>query len=253
MSSVLHPVGPEPERTYWVRRIAVVATVAVALSVLTAMFSSGDEQQRAVPAATTATPTAQPTADATSTVDAATPVDGSVTPPMSVSTSASSLDRDATVTPATETPTATAKPKPTSKSTSKATKTGPAPCDTGDLRATLRGDQSLAAKQRTTFRLSLINGGPTSCVVEVDADSFELRVYSGIDRIWTTDHCTSAVKPIKKVVKSEAAVQWSITWNGRRSAPDCKNRPEIPQAGTYVATAQLDGAKPVSLVMALKG
>ena len=43
-----------------------------------------------------------------------------------------------------------------------------------------------------------------------------------------------------------------MVWNGRRSRSDCKNRPEIPKAGTYFATAQLEGAKPVQLRMIVR-
>ena len=42
-----------------------------------------------------------------------------------------------------------------------------------------------------------------------------------------------------------------MTWNGRRSRDNCKNRAEIPRPGTYFATAQLEGAKPVQLRMIL--
>jgi hypothetical protein len=44
-----------------------------------------------------------------------------------------------------------------------------------------------------------------------------------------------------------------LAWNGRRSRDDCKDRPETPRAGTYFATAQLDGAKPVRLRMIIRG
>lgn len=50
---------------------------------------------------------------------------------------------------------------------------------------------------------------------------------------------------------SEKSVDWTMTWNGRRSAKDCKNRQGTPRAGTYFATAQLVGAKPVQLRMIL--
>ena len=65
--------------------------------------------------------------------------------------------------------------------------------------------------------------------------------------------CSTAIKSITRKLPAERVVEWSLAWNGRRSRDDCKNRPEIPGAGTYFATAQLDGAKPVQLRMILRG
>ena len=44
-----------------------------------------------------------------------------------------------------------------------------------------------------------------------------------------------------------------MSWNGKRSRPGCKTRAEVPRPGTYFATAQLEGAKPVQLRMILGG
>jgi hypothetical protein len=99
----------------------------------------------------------------------------------------------------------------------------------------------------------VINGGPTTCTVNVSPATFVLTIYSGRDRIWTTADCAAAVKPIVKRVASQAAVEWQLRWNGRRSLNGCKQRPEIPRAGTYLATAELQGAKPVRLRMVLRG
>ena len=144
-------------------------------------------------------------------------------------------------------------PKATTKVTAKAKKAAPTACDPGDLRATLTGKRQLKPEQASTFNLSLINGSGATCVVDVDAKSFELKIYSGTDRIWSSADCSKIVKPVKKTVKAEDAVEWSMRWDGRRSRAGCKDRPEIPQPGTYFATAQLDGAKPVQLRMILRG
>ena len=76
-------------------------------------------------------------------------------------------------------------------------------------------------------------------MAEVTAKNFDLTIYSGKDRIWSTDDCSKAIKPTKKTIKAEEALEWSLTWNGRRSRSNCKNRPEIPKSGTYFATAQV--------------
>jgi hypothetical protein len=110
----------------------------------------------------------------------------------------------------------------------------------------------LKAGQRTTFSVSLINGGPSTCVLTVTPKTFELNVYSGVDRIWTTKHCARLVRTITETVRSEAAVEWRVAWNGRRSAAGCRTGSANPRPGTYVASAQLAGARPVQLRMVIR-
>ena len=126
-------------------------------------------------------------------------------------------------------------------------------CDPDDVRVTLTGRQRLKPKKPNTFELSVINGSATTCKAQVTAKNFELKIYSGTDRIWSTNDCARLVKTIDKKLKTQQAVAWSIRWNGRRSRDGCHNRPEVPLAGTYFATAQLEGAKPVQLRMILRG
>jgi len=160
--------------------------------------------------------------------------------------------------PPTKAPPST-KASATARSTAKATTT-PAPttvsvplCAPAQLRATITGTSKLKPEDDTTFHLSLINGAPVTCLVEVTAANFELKIYSGTDRIWSSRDCDTSVKPVTKRVASQQAVEWKMTWNGRRSKAGCKNRAETPKPGTYFATSQLAGAKPVQLRMILRG
>ena len=242
MSSVLHPVGPEPAQTYWIRRAAVLSVAILVLAVVVALIINGTSSGSAVQAEPSPPPASPPTAAASSSASA-TPT-AKKSPPAKTSTAS---------------PRATAKAKPSPKAvkTTKTTKTiktrAPAPpaCPAAQLRPTLTGKQQLKVKADNTFRLSLINGSGRTCVAEVTAENFELKIYSGNDRIWSTGDCSKAIKATRKTIKAEQALEWSLTWNGRRSRSDCKNRPETPKAGTYFATAQLDGAKPVQLRMIL--
>lgn len=239
MSGVLHPVGPEQPRTYWQRRgIVIIGALAVivALIVVIANLAGGSDQQQAVPAGATTQAASTP---------AATPGTAARTP-AAASTPKSSEKATAAPPKASASAKASTAAPPPSKAPTPA-------CTPSQLRATLRGDQSLKVEQKNTFTISVINGGPTTCIVSVTPSTFELKIYSGTDRIWSTDDCSTSVKPIEKAVGSEAEIEWTLTWNGRRSAEDCKNRSEIPQAGTYFATAQLKGADPVQLRMTLRG
>ncbi len=249
MSTVLHPSGPEAPQTYWLRRAVVIAAAVIVVAVVIALIVNGSSTGSAVQqqppvtgptgvAATTPTPFAQsssvPAASASASA-AGTPSAGDPSATSSASTVAKSKAST----------TATASPK--------AKKSGPTACDAAQLRATLTGKQRLKPKQPNTFTLSLINGSGQTCLATVSDANFELKIYSGTDRIWSTDDCSTAMTRRTVTLKAEQAMEWKVSWNGRRSRADCKNRPEIPRTGTYFATAQLDGAKPVQLRMVLTG
>jgi len=117
----------------------------------------------------------------------------------------------------------------------------------------LTGKPALKEKQGNRFNLSLINGSAASCVVSVTRKNFELNIYSGTDRIWSTKDCPAKVRTITKNVESESEVEWKILWDGRRSLPRCKQPTDMPRPGTYVATAELAGAQPVRLRMIIRG
>ncbi len=243
MSTVLHPAGPEPAQTYWMRRVAVVGVAILVLAVAGAVIANGTSSGSAVQADPSPPPPAVPTmVTGSPTPSAGARASGSATPNGSTSAAAKP---SATASP---TASASAKPKPTPTPTPQ-----PVACAAGQLRPTLTGKQQLRPKQRNTFTLSLINGSDQTCTVAVHRDNFELRIYSGSDRIWSTKDCATIVKPRQRTLEAEQAIEWKLTWNGRRSRTGCQSRSEIPRPGTYYATAELAGAEPVRLLMTLRG
>ncbi len=100
--------------------------------------------------------------------------------------------------------------------------------------------------------MSLVNTSASPCVVTLKSTDFELKIYSGKDRIWSTNDCGALVKSDLAEIKPEQSVAWTISWDGRRSAKNCGTRPEIPRAGTYWATAQFTGAEPVQFRFLVK-
>lgn len=235
MSSVLHPVGPEPPQTYWLRRALVLTAAILVLAVVVVLIVSQTNNSSAISASPA--PTA-PTASAAS----AAPTPASTASPRPAGAPSAST-------------TTTTKPKASGTASAKPAKPTKVPilaCPADQLRATLTGKTRLKPKKSNTFVISLINGSGQTCRLAVNGANFELKIYSGTDRIWSSDDCSKAVKKINKTVRAERAVAWRMTWDGRRSRDDCKRRPEIPKAGTYFATAQYDGAKPVQLRMILR-
>lgn len=261
----MRPVGPQPEQVYWRRRLLVMAAALLLVALVVALVVAGTSTGSAVsaqpspppvtaPAPASVTPSAFATPSVTTTPSiTSTPSSTAASDPASPQPSLSAGSSASASASTSRSPSASSSPKASPSPSPKRTKTAPARCSASDLRTTLVGKQKLKPKQATTFALSLINGSDATCIVSVQPTSFELKIYSGTDRIWSSDDCAAAVKPISTKVKSEDAVRWSMRWDGRRSQKGCKSRPEIPRAGTYVATAQLKGAKPVRLRLILRG
>jgi hypothetical protein len=246
MGAVLHPVGPEPVRTYWMRRALVMGLVLIVLiMVIVAVASVGSSPAATDPTdqGVTAIPVASPS-------DVATPA--AQTPLDTVTPSGSAYPSD------TATPVDAGSPAPAGTESVEGTiqagtptAMSPAACDPTVLRATLTGKQDLKPKEANSFALSLINSGAVACVVTVQPANFELKIYSGTDRIWSSADCTTLLKPMTKTLQSQQALQWRMSWNGQRSRAGCATRPEVPRPGTYYATAQYAGAQPIQLRMIL--
>jgi hypothetical protein len=243
MGTVLHPVGPEPVRTYWIRRALILGVVLIVVIIVLAVVIGSIGS----PAAADDPPPGDPSLSAAS--SSSTGVSPAAITPTATPTPYGGSSASTASTPSLKsTPTSlarTAAPSPTP------TKIVPVACQPATLRATLTGKQRLKPKAHNTFALSLINGAPIACVLTVNPQNFELKIYSGTDRIWRSKDCASLVKPTTKTLASQQALEWKMTWNGRRSRAGCKQRPEIPRPGTYYATSQYAGAAPVQLRMIL--
>lgn len=250
MSTVLNPAGPEPAQTYWIRRLAVVGVAIVVLAMAVALIANGTSSGSAAqgesppPLAAPATAVSTPTRTPSAAKPNAGPSSSAVRSARPSSTASAATSRTAAPSTKASAPTPTPRPTP---------KPEPVACARGTLRPTLTGAQRRKPNQRSTFTLSLINGSGGTCTATVNRDNFELVITSGSDRIWTTRDCASIVKPQSLALEAEQAVEWRLTWDGLRSRAGCKSRPEIPRPGTYYATAQLNGAEPVRLLMRLAG
>lgn len=262
--SVLHPVGPEEPRTYWLRRAAVVASfLLVVLVAVWAFRPDGDPDLEAVPGTT-------PSSTATVDPVASRSPSASTSPTPSASSSASATagddasseqDDDEAETEAQKK--ADAEKKAESEKKADAEKdeaeekaeaeeeAEPARCASEDLRVTLTGSSTPSVGEDHALDLSVINGTSGTCELTVNQDSFELRIYSGTDRIWTTDRCAEWVPSTTVTLEREQAHGWTTTWPGRRSDDDCTLGEDPLRPGTYVATAVYEEAEPVQLVMQL--
>lgn len=90
-------------------------------------------------------------------------------------------------------------------------------------------------------RLSLrvTNKGPTACTRDLGQAAIELLVYSGSDRIWSSDDCAPGGPKDVATLKPGEAVTRRATWNGKRSLPGCAGSKAQAQPGTYRVTARV--------------
>lgn len=255
MSGLWHPVGPQPAAIYWWRRAFVLGVVAGVIALLVALLTPAPKQ-RAVPAAPSSavlatTATTDPSGSATRSPASPARAPSSRTPEDSPSAKTSS--KGATSSPSRAKGSRAEGPKGKKSKTRAERRVKPVSCAPSRLRVKLDAPGALTAGEPATFSVSVVNGSGARCTARISGDNFEVRIFSGRDRIWSSADCPKAIKPLKQTMAAERAMTWPLKWNGRRSAPTCDSRPEKPLPGTYITTAQLSGADPVQARTILRG
>lgn len=207
MRALLHPVGPEPSRTYWLRR--AISIVAIVVVVVLIGWAIGLNQTPAPAVVDTSASSSAPSEPATG---------------ISVSVP-------------------TAMPSGTALSL-------PTTCVPAELVLGFEAPDSLTNAQEAPFVVSLASPGG-NCVLDLSAQTLEVRVFSGTDRIWSTADCSDyGLTGMREV--GVQPVQFSLTWPARRSSPNCGLSNVQLRPGTYVATAELTGVPPVQQIMTIR-
>lgn len=273
MEGLLHPVGPEDARTYWLRRVVLVAALVIVVAGFGSVISSMGGRTSSV-AAEPSVPTTQEEdrAAADSPKGAAPPPSGNVppappnavvadeavplpTPAQIPAASASQVPDPAPGSASSPAPLPPEEANTFHLSTATPTPSGtptPTTCDSRALEVKLDGTRQVSVGVPVKFRVIVTNTAEQECVVTMDDKSFELTVFSGSDRIWSTRDCASAAAPRATIIAPDRNLEWELEWGADRSAPQCRENSEPMGSGTYVATAQLTGAKPARLVMQLE-
>lgn len=228
MRGWLTPLGTEAPRTYWIRRGVVIG---VALLLVAALAWGGMALGRPRPAAMTAAPAAS--------------VSATVGPQESATTAAATTPSG--------TPAATPATAATAPASSTAPAGGPVACDPASLALTVSGAPRVKSGSDEVLTLSVINRGKAACLLDLNAKTWELRITSGSDLIWSTAHCGEWVAAAQKTLQPEEAHEWSLTWNTRRSKPECQLLGDYLKPGTYVARATFGPKASDNLVIQLQG
>jgi hypothetical protein len=151
-----------------------------------------------------------------------------------------SLKAGATATPspssAAPSPSASAAPASPAPSPSPA----PVPaCGDAALQVTVESDATAYPQGAAPrFTLSVVNTGTRSCRRALGPGAVELRVFSGEDRIWSSDDCSKGTgQGILELAPKEAR-QLTVQWPGKRTKPRCKTG-DTAQPGTYRVSARV--------------
>ncbi len=100
-------------------------------------------------------------------------------------------------------------------------------------------DDSYAVGSSPKLSLRVTNKGTTPCTRDLGQSAIELLVFSGSDRIWSSDDCApGGPKDVTMLKPGDAAVR-RVTWSGTRSLPGCEGSKARAQAGTYRVTARV--------------
>jgi hypothetical protein len=88
------------------------------------------------------------------------------------------------------------------------------------------------------FTLTVRNIGSVACRRALGPGAVELRVFSGEDRIWSSDDCNTSKDQGVLTLPAGAARATTVQWPGKRTKPGCVLG-DTAQPGTYRVSARV--------------
>lgn len=238
MSTVLHPVGPQRARVYWVRRLLVILLVA-AFVVLAGTVVSWVRGRGADPGAAAAVEQPGGDGDArSSATDDGTDVRSALDGEGGEGADAASSD-------------AGAQDEDGEDAASALT---PVDCTPEALQLTLTSSEvEFAATANPVLTATVTNVGDVPCTVDAGDATREVLITSGDDRVWSSKDCaTEETASRQLLLNAGGADAVAVEWARVRSAEACPADLPAPKAGTYQAVATLGGLSSQTVVFILE-
>ena len=110
--------------------------------------------------------------------------------------------------------------------------------DALDVDAKATTDEA-AAGSAVRLELRVVNTTAVPCTRDLGQAAVELLVYSGDDRIWSSDDCSPGGGARVTTLAPGKAEVSRVTWPGTRSLPGCEGSKAKAQPGTYRVTARV--------------
>jgi hypothetical protein len=112
-------------------------------------------------------------------------------------------------------------------------------CGDAALQVTVVADATSYAKGAAPrFTLAVVNTGTAACRRALGPDAVELRVFSGEDRIWSSDDCSKGTGQGVLELPPGEARQLTVQWPGKRTKPGCDTG-AVAAPGTYRVSARV--------------
>ena len=205
MSSMTRPRGRLPARVYWVRRGVVLGAVFLLVFTVTRLFSGGEEEK----------PTAEQAAGETSSQTSSNAPEGE------------EKGREQTA------------PAPKKKRKKQlAAPDGPCAPEEVTVAATVKKVPAGGPKIEIPLELSTDR---EACTFVVSRRTTALKITSGSDLIWSSQHCGKVLGSHDVVVRRQQPAEVAITWNGRRSSDGCQHGDWAMPGGYHAISATLGG------------
>ena len=215
VSGVVHPVGPQPPKVYWRRRIVFGVVLLLTLYVLSNSLFGGSGNSKAAPVVSTSPSTpsvkASQSPDASASASSQTSIDPSTDPIAEMTqTSAPYID-----------------PTPPADACKDSDVTTKIAIDHTDIKAGAELGLTMAVKNTST----------KSCKRDVGSGANEITIISGPALVWSTDHCSPGTE--SNYIDIAAGQTWKVhvIWNGKLSAKGCKIL-SVATHGAYWAHAR---------------
>lgn len=134
------------------------------------------------------------------------------------------------------------------------TRAGPVTCPDRVLSlAAAPAQRSYPAGSTMRFTLTVTNTGSAPCRRDLGGGALEVLVYSGADRIWSSDDCGTDKGVSVQTLPARGSLESSVSWTGQRSAKGCPTgRPEA-RPGTYTVRARVGTLRSPVTVFRLTG
>ena len=211
VSSILHPVGPEPPGVYWLRRAAFVLAIFTlgmgAWWAIDAIRSADDPPQDVVAAgSSSASPAASPAAsaaaqDSAQAGESSKPADAGADEPSTEPTVVEDTVKE---------------------------------CTDAAIQVEAETDARRYPVGGTPrFTMKITNIGDVACERDVGTKANEMEVTSGGYHVWSSDDCATNSRPKVVTLQPGDVVASSITWDGRLSQKGCPATDRTAKAGRY--------------------
>lgn len=253
MDGLLHPVGPEAGRTYWLRRAAVALAAILIVGLVvggivqgTARAGDPTAAEPAAPSSPVASPYPAPEKTLTPEGEQPPPSDA---PPAADPTDDAVGEAEQEATEESQTggddqPEPEPQPEPPAEAAPPQKLEAPQ-CEPGDLAVLVEGPEEVApTADPQTFAVTVVNTGSANCTLSMSAENLTVTVYTGPDRVWTTEHCSAVLPGRQAVLAPQAWLSADVTWGVSRSAENCGTEPGEVATGDYVVTAELTDVAP---------